>query len=138
MVMPGMLSASRTARLLDVPESFLPLLSEHHVFPCPDGDGAYDVRMVRMALSRLPWLRRLGVPLCDRELALIDPRLTVPPVQGVRMGVAPVLPAVGVFGPCVGARRLKRDRPAARRPRFFRGRRAFSVPMGTHERVYER
>lgn len=82
MVMPGMLSASRTARLLDVPESFLPLLSEHHVFPCPDGDGAYDVRMVRMALSRLPWLRRLGVPLCDRELARIDPRLTVPPFRG--------------------------------------------------------
>ena len=82
MVMPGMLSASRTARLLDVPESFLGALSEHHALPMPLSDGSYDARMVRVAMERLPWLRRLGVPLCDRELARIDPRLTVPPLRG--------------------------------------------------------
>lgn len=82
MVMPGMLSASRTARLLDVPESFLGALSEHHALPIPLSDGSYDARMVRVAMERLPWLRRLGVPLCDRELARIDPRLTVPPFRG--------------------------------------------------------
>lgn len=82
MVMPGMLSASRTARLLDVPESFLGALSEHHALPMPLSDGSYDARMVRVAMERLPWLRRLGVPLCDRELARIDPRLTVPLFRG--------------------------------------------------------
>ena len=82
MVMPGMLSASRTARLLDVPESFLGALSEHHALPMPLSDGSYDARMVRVAMERLPWLRRLGVPLCDRELARIDPRLTVPSFRG--------------------------------------------------------
>lgn len=82
MVMPGMLSASRTARLLDVPESFLGALSEHHALPMPLSDGSYDARMVRVAMERLPWLRRLGVPLCDRELARIDPWLTVPPFRG--------------------------------------------------------
>ena len=82
MVMPRTLSASRTARLLDVPESFLGALSEHHALPMPLSDGSYDARMVRVAMERLPWLRRLGVPLCDRELARIDPRLTVPPFRG--------------------------------------------------------
>ena len=85
MVMPGMLSASRTARLLDVPESFLGALSEHHALPMPLSDGSYDARMVRVAMERLPWLRRLGVPLCDRELARIDPRLTVPPFRGFEL-----------------------------------------------------
>ena len=82
MVRPNTLTVEQTARLLHVPESFLPRLYERRLFPAPDADGCFDAGRVRVALRRLPWLRELGVPLCERELAGIDPRLRIPPYRG--------------------------------------------------------
>ncbi|MBT1161852.1 hypothetical protein [Bifidobacterium sp. SO1] len=82
MVRPYTLTVGQTARLLDVPEGFLPLLSERGLFPCPEEDGAYDVREVNRARSARPWMRLLGVPMCLGELAHVDARLRIPAGRG--------------------------------------------------------
>lgn len=82
MVRPYTLTEQQTARLLDVPPAFLPMLGEHGVFPKPLADGAYDVRHVNAARHAHPWLCLLGTPLSLSELAKVNARLRIPVGHG--------------------------------------------------------
>lgn len=82
MVRPNTITGPQAARLLDVPVRFLGMLSERRLFPMAGEDGAYDATLVRAAVRRMPWLRLLGRPLCERELAAIDRRLCIPAGEG--------------------------------------------------------
>lgn len=75
MTAPLTLSCAQTARLLDVPERFIPLLQAHGMLPS-GRDGVVSERLLRARLARVPWLRLLGVPMSESEMRrLVDPRI---------------------------------------------------------------
>ncbi|MBT1164563.1 hypothetical protein [Bifidobacterium felsineum] len=72
--------------MLHVPDVFLDELAERRLFPKPDSDGAYRILDVEAALRALPWLKRLGVPLSEGELARVADGLEPPVHAGFTWG----------------------------------------------------
>lgn len=67
-VRPGWMDADRLARSLGCPKRFLGRLTVRGMLPRAV-DGRYRVSGVGLALRARPWLARLGVPMCERELS---------------------------------------------------------------------
>lgn len=80
---PGVLSDEQTARLLGCPKSFVARLAKRGILR--RGPSGYDAGALKRSRREHPWLRLLSRPLCDRELAKIDPRLRVPYGAGASM-----------------------------------------------------
>lgn len=74
---PGVIDPRQTARMLDCPEPFLDKLVRHGLLP-RRADGMYDAGAVAAHRMRMPFLRLLGTPLCDRELHALNPGLRIP------------------------------------------------------------
>lgn len=72
------LTARQCARLLGTDPAFLAKLTAHRMFPRPLADGTYDAGRVAMARRLHPWMAKLAVPMSERELVDVDPRLFIP------------------------------------------------------------
>lgn len=64
---PGYIGNGQAARLLDVPEAFIPQLAAHGFFVITD-DGISTVRLHAL-ITKLPLMRLLGTPLTEAELS---------------------------------------------------------------------
>lgn len=67
MTRPGYIGNEQAARLLDVPEAFIPQLAAHGFFVITD-DGISIIRLHAL-ITKLPLMRQLGTPLTEAELS---------------------------------------------------------------------
>ncbi|OZG49860.1 hypothetical protein [Bombiscardovia coagulans] len=77
------LSLTQVSNLLHCPPRIISILEACKWFPVRQEDGSYSVADVKTSMRQHPWLRQLNIPMCERELAQLNPTLRIPRKRGV-------------------------------------------------------